>query len=146
MVSLHGAAFALMYVTLTAKQTPCFSAPSITNPYQKFSSVECLLFVPAERPRSLNIRVVGSVLQHETTVVQALQQHLQHQNIAMHCMESSEQQHHSVTLIFHRKKARLPQDEIQAIMSSAQGVMIAHVDCAMLQTEGMSTFSHIYTV
>ena len=79
-----------------------------------------MLVMPAEEPCKMSLMGIGSVLKHETRVLHALQQHLQHQNIALHELES-EEEHGNVVLIFHRRKPRLPQDEIQAILASAQG-------------------------
>ncbi|KAL3136884.1 hypothetical protein ABBQ32_006496 [Trebouxia sp. C0010 RCD-2024] len=68
-------------------------------------------------------RVVGDVLGHENTVVQILQQHLQHQHVALDLQANQAVEPAGITLVFHRKKARLPRDEIDFMLaeSSAQG-------------------------
>ncbi|KAL3148231.1 hypothetical protein ABBQ38_013703 [Trebouxia sp. C0009 RCD-2024] len=69
-------------------------------------------------------RVVGDVLGHQNNVVQTLQQQLQHQHVALDLQANQATEPAGITLVFHRKKARLPRDEIDSMLadSSAQGV------------------------
>ena len=75
-------------------------------------------------------RVIGSVLGHETQVLQSLHQHLHSQHIALKIQDHQATEPASITLLFHRKKARLPQDEIQDLLGNAstQG-MLGHTGC-----------------
>ena len=61
-------------------------------------------------------RVIGSVLGHETHVVTSLQQQLQHRHVTLNLQDNQADEPDFVTMLFHRKKARLPQDEIEALL------------------------------
>lgn len=73
----------------------------------------------AVQTHTANGRVIGSVLGHETHVVHSLQQQLQHRHVALNLQDSQADEPASITLLFHRKKARLPQDEIKALLDKA---------------------------
>ena len=69
--------------------------------------------------RTVRGRVIGSVLGHEKNVVHSLQQHLQPRHVALKLQDNEAVEPASITLLFHRKKARLPQDEIEALLDKA---------------------------
>ena len=81
-----------------------------------------LLMPGAAEENTWSARVVGSVLRHESCVVHSLQQHLRHQGTALHVLDSQTTDPADVTLLFHRKKARLQRDEMQSILASASGM------------------------
>lgn len=78
---------------------------------------------------SVDGRVIGSVLGHEDNVVRSLQQQLQHRHVAMKLRDNQAVEPASMTLLFHRKKARLPQDEIEALLDKflSQGMPTARL-------------------
>lgn len=81
----------------------------------------------AVQTHTVHGKVIGSVLGHETHVIQSLHKLLHHQHIALKIQDTQAIESASVTFLFHRKKARLPQDEIQALLGkvSAQGMPVA---------------------
>ena len=73
----------------------------------------------AAQKQIVNGRVIGSVLGHETHVVHSLHQQLQQQHVTLNLQEIQADEPGFITLLFHRKKARLPQDEIATLLNKA---------------------------
>ena len=73
----------------------------------------------AAQTHTVNGRVIGSVLGHETQVLNSLQQQLQHRHVTLNLQDNQADEPGLITLLFHRKKARLPQDEIQTLLDKA---------------------------
>lgn len=86
---------------------------------QHASFLLMILLLAAATNHTCDAKIVGSVLGHESCVVQSIQQCLRQQGIALREQTNDPA---DVTLLFHRKKARLPQDEIQSLLASAQGI------------------------
>lgn len=65
---------------------------------------------------TLHGRVIGSVLGHEHHVIRSLHKQLHRQHVTLEIQDNQAVEPASFTLLFHRKKARLPQDEIEDLL------------------------------
>jgi hypothetical protein len=65
--------------------------------------------------------MAGSVLGHEHQIMQRLQQSLQ-RNIDLNILPEGSHEPAAATVLIRRMKPRLPSDEIQALLTSVQGI------------------------
>ena len=69
--------------------------------------------------KDVAVRLVGSVLGHEQRVLSHLQQQLQQSHIRL--MPTASAANAAVTIVFHRVKSRLPNDELASILAATAG-------------------------
>ena len=75
----------------------------------------------APAAQHLPIRLIGTVLGHETQIVHALQQRLKPSITVDIARAGDSLRPAAATLLFHRVKPRLPADEIHSLLTSLQG-------------------------
>lgn len=79
----------------------------------------------APAAQHLPIRLIGTVLGHETQIVHALQQRLKPSITVDIARAGDSLRPAAATLLFHRVKPRLPADEIHSLLASLQGGLCA---------------------